>query len=582
MTSTIPHVRKRDGVFQFERRVPLHIQRDAPRYAELFNSKPLYRVSLRTKDEGQALIVRTAAKAQFEALLAKAAGRDASALPELVLPAPPERIVTQADLDMVADRYAHLTADPFERLHRRANVDPAAAEELARMEYEIELFAEDIQRVLTMPHDQRDGPILRPTDEARLIVTERGYKAPAGSEDLGAIVGAVRTGMTRGYARISALSAGEAVPMLPPSNKPKPDSDGMTFAEAVKRYLEVCRPSSRAFSETSLALKQFEACVGRKALVAVSREDMHLFAEHLSNHIVGGKSAGSVVRHLSEQTIAKRIRMLGAVLNHAIDRGWMKGANPAHGIKVGKYVKETNQALMPSKRRLQVDELNRIFAHPWFTGCRSALEVHAPGNFRLDDSRFWAPIVALFTGCRAAELGGLKISDVRLNDRFPHFLIRDNEFRKVKNRRARSVPIITALLDLGFARYFDRISASGAVRLFPDWTARKRIGGGPDEYPAWSNANIIRSFNRTVLPTALHETLSADMRREVTFHSLRGAFKAMLTVTNGIRPHIANEVVGHANSELDERYIGGLTIEETYPTVHSCTYRGLILPPPPV
>ena len=90
-----------------------------------------------------------------------------------------------------------------------------------------------------MPHDTRDGPILRPIDEANFIVKERGYKAPPGSEELGAIIGAVRTGMTRGYVRTSALSSGEAVPMLPPSNKPKTESDGMTFAEAVKRYLQV-------------------------------------------------------------------------------------------------------------------------------------------------------------------------------------------------------------------------------------------------------------------------------------------------------------------------------------------------------
>lgn len=93
---------------------------------------------------------------------------------------------------------------------------------------------------------------------------------------------------------------------------------------------------------------------------------------------------------------------------------------------------------------------------------------------------------------------------------------------------------------------------------------------------------MIRAFNRTVIPDALGDQLPAEARREVTFHSLRGAFKAMLVTGNGVPLSMVNEVVGHASSDLDQRYIGEITIEETYPAIAGCNYNGLSLPQTPI
>lgn len=133
-------------------------------------------------------------------------------------------------------------------------------------------------------------------------------------------------------------------------------------------------------------------------------------------------------------------------------------------------------------------------------------------------------------------------------------------------------------MELGFADYVDRIAKAGNDRLFPDWLASKRKGGGPNEYPSWSNSPLIRGFNRTVLPAALPDTLRANVRREVTFHGFRGAFKAMLLIKNRIQNHIVDEVLGHAHPDIDQRYVGLLSIEEIYPDVRSCRYDGLIIP----
>jgi integrase len=236
---------------------------------------------------------------------------------------------------------------------------------------------------------------------------------------------------------------------------------------------------------------------------------------------------------------------------------------------------------MPDKRRLQISELNDLFAHPWFTGCASPNERYKAGSYRLSGSEFWVPIVALYTGCRAAELGGMKVADVRLEDSHPHLIVRDNEYRRTKAQRTRRVPILDALITLGFPAYLNRIREAGHDRLFPDWTARLRKGAGPGDDPAWSNSGIIRAFNRKVIPAALGDRLPQGARREVTFHSLRGAFKAMLAAGNNIHPVLVNAVVGHKNEEMDGRYIGEATIEETYPVVHAANFNGLLLPKAP-
>lgn len=491
----------------------------------------------------------------------------------------PDRVVTDEDLINVATRHSEVTASVFEALHRRSNIDPDAAAELARLEYDLERDAEDIKQALCGRVTDDDCLILKPVGEARHIVAEVGFAAPEGSDEFAAIVGAVRAGMEQGYQRIGAMLAGGAIPRLPETAAANRKETSLTLAEAVELYLEARKPSQKTVAETKLALRHFEATVGRKALAATTRQDAHLYVQYLARQKVGGKTVGSIVRPLSEQSIGKRLRMLASAIYYARDVGRFHGENPLANVRLGNLVQPKDRAIMPDKRRLKISELNAIFSHPWFTGCASPTDTHAPGTHRLGGSEYWVPIVAVLTGCRASELGGLKLSEVRLDDAMPHFLIRNNEHRRTKNGRSRCVPILDMLIELGFPAYVEKVRKAGATRLFPDWTAIKPAGGGDTAYPAWSNARIIRAFNRTVIPAALGDQLSAEARREVTFHSLRGAFKAMIGTTNNVSANIVHEVVGHAKSELDERYIGEITIEETYPALRALRYQGLTINP---
>lgn len=576
MTATLPYIRERDGVFQYERRVPLRVQRDHALYAAEFQCRPLFRRSLRTKRIDEAAIAYHSAHGTFEAMIATPAALCRHETPHL-----PARIVTNEDLATIAERYAAITVAPFETMHRRANVSAAAADELARLESDLEMDGEAIKGSLRSREVDPTALVIQPATEAEILIAEQGFFAPLGSEYRGAIVGAVRNGIERGYKRVSALAQGEVLPTLGTAVAPLKPVSGLMIADAVERYVTDRKPTIKTISEIRLALRQFEQAVGCKSLAAITRSDAHNFVRFLSEQSVGGKTPGSIIRPLSEQSIIKRMQMLARAIDHMRDRGLFDGDNVLKGIKTTAYAKPVDKSVMPTKRRLQISELNAIFAHPWFTGCASPQDIYTAGNHRLKGAEFWAPIIALFTGCRAAELGGLKVNEVMIDDEFPHLIIRDNEYRRTKSKRTRRVPILDALIELGFATYLNGIRIAGHDRLFPDWSARTRKGSGEGDYPAWSNSTIIRSFNRHVIPSSLVDKLPTNARREVTFHSLRGAFKAMLVAGNRVSLSIANEIIGHSSSELDERYLGEITIEETYPVVHSCTFKRLCLPASP-
>lgn len=209
----------------------------------------------------------------------------------------PTRVVTDDDLRSITRRYYDLTVQPFERLNRLANVNGLAADELTRLESELELDGADILAVLNDRHGTHDGAVLKPLDEARQVVAEQGFIAPEGSEHLGALVGAIRDGLKRGYGRIAALTSGEAIPSAP-APKTKQDTTNLTIRDAVYRYLDARELAAKAISETKLSLRLFEGVVDNKLLAAITRDDILLFVEHLSKQTVGGKTNGSLVRPL--------------------------------------------------------------------------------------------------------------------------------------------------------------------------------------------------------------------------------------------------------------------------------------------
>lgn len=190
--------------------------------------------------------------------------------------------------------------------------------------------------------------------------------------------------------------------------------------------------------------------------------------------------------------------------------------------------------------------------------------------------RYWAPVVALYTGARAAELGGLKLSEI-VTHGAPHFIIQPNEYRRTKSGKARIIPLLDALVELGFLDYVSRVADTGSDRLFPDWECPKEFGGThADEQTRWANSTWIRAFNRTVVPKVLARPSVKARRSAVTFHSFRGSFKSLLFRSGPEKK--ANAIIGHEETKLDKAYLLEVTAEDLHREFAKARYDGLILP----
>lgn len=581
----IKYVRKRGDVFIYERRVPTKIVRDTEAWQNHFGSKRLWRRSLKTKESGSAFYsAAEAVHSDYERRTREALRQmSKGAIIETISPQAASlvrftRQVTQHDLEMLEADRRRMEAQPLEQFYLRGESSPGHAEAFADLLEQYEQDGSERRKaIVTQGFEDPKRPWLpSPIRDAREAIEALGLNAPEGSIEFGAVVAAIRRGYLAGAHDVTEMLSGRMTPRAPARKAAK----AQLFSDAVAAYLNHKNLATRTAREVQTSRDEFIALVGDKPLDALTKADFENFVEFRANRVVGGKARDAVARPASASTVGKVLTLLRAAIGHAIDRREFAGPNPALGIKIDAYIKQPDKAVMPDKRPLKVGEINKLLEHPWFVGCAGKTPTlsHRPGKHRLDGAEYWAPITAIFTGCRVSELGGLRVAETLIDDPNPHFVIRDNEYRTTKGGYSRDVPILDALLELGFADYVKRVKDSGADRLFPDWEAPSTKNGDQ----AWFNSRLVKAWNRTIIPARLGDSMIRGARRDVTFHSFRGAFKMMLQSSRyGLHPNIINEVVGHAKDQLDQRYIGKIPIEDSYPAIRACRYEGLILPPPP-
>lgn len=449
---------------------------------------------------------------------------------------------------------------------------------LAHMVTDREMDAERLKGILMGFDSSTDPRMPNVEDQVGRIVREERLDVHPDTPEWGVLSRAVREGHVRGQREIDAMTNGTAS-VIPEERLTPKESAAPRLSEAVNDYMAQLR-NPRTLREVKTSSRSFIDVVGDLRLDEITRAEVVQFCKVEGSKMVGGKTKGSIERPTSPATLKKKLTLIGSAFQHAFDAESDEATNPFHGIKVRRFTKPVPKAIMPDKRPFSPHELQLLVHHPWFTGCASETNTHNPGTFRLDGMHYWVPVVAMFTGCRAGELGGLRVAEIRLDHQHPHIVIQDNAWRTTKAGYRRLIPILDVLIAHGFGDYVERIGRAGHDRVFPDWKppANRTDAGAP----AWSNGKLIRAFNRTVIPQQLRAILTEGTRQEVTFHGFRGAFKTLLgRAEYGLPENHKNEVVGLKKSALDERYVREIPLEETYPAIRRCAYARLVLPPPP-
>lgn len=212
--------------------------------------------------------------------------------------------------------------------------------------------------------------------------------------------------------------------------------------------------------------------------------------------------------------------------------GWLSieqmiGANPAKSLRI-----KTAMGSDEAKRKpFSHGDLKKIFEEaPLYRGCRSAGRRHAPGDVVIRDSKYWMPLVALYTGARLEEIAQLTVNDIY--EREGIWLIDHNDEgeKKLKTRNSRrTIPIHPKLIGCGFVEHMRQVKADGQESLWPDIrVAKGKKKGTPmskwfgrflDELGITDKEKVFHSFRHTLANALKQQGTDLTKVSQITGHA---------------------------------------------------------------
>lgn len=313
-----------------------------------------------------------------------------------------------------------------------------------------------------------------------------------------------------------------------PEEKP-----GTTVAELVKRFTKALRDAER--SEATLRTYEMPFRVLREGLgesfllSGINQERMESLCDLLRKlpvnsmqrypslalpQAIEAADKARDARRLSKRTQRNYFNVIVGIFNFAVEKKLM-GEHPAKD----RWMKQSfGKHESKPKTQFTIEELNRLFRAPLYTGCIDDERGYAkPGKNRPKRGRFWVPLLSLFHGLRSNESCQLHVADVKERDGIPFLSIvvaaEDGEKSDKKLKTARSqreVPLHPELVKLGFLDFVvERRKANDSRRLFPE------LPSGAKGY----YSDVFSKYFPRFASSAL------GYKSKACFHSLRHAFR---------------------------------------------------------
>lgn len=296
-------------------------------------------------------------------------------------------------------------------------------------------------------------------------------------------------------------------------------------------------------NNTNLAWIDFQVCQGAKERLMQLPPKSRDKYPNTPLADIPARARADGLAPMSKKTANKYIDFMGAAFEYARSRlDWIT-RNPAEGLRFKLKRSDTEKY-----RPFTIDQLNKIFSAPLYTGCANPDRgYHQPGNrIPRESGRYWVPIIALFTGMRLNEICQLDAADIGKVDGVDVIHVREeSETAKLgeNNKRLKTeaanrvIPIHPELKKLGLLKLVEKRRKRGERKLFPDL----RIGG--DQY--YSDA-FQKWFSRFLGKVGVKD-------RRISFHSFRHTFRDA-TRRAKIDVEIVNALAGWAANTMSERY----------------------------
>lgn len=245
-------------------------------------------------------------------------------------------------------------------------------------------------------------------------------------------------------------------------------------------------------------------------------------------------------------TINGHLTKLAAVIAFGRDKGWING-NPMAGIDV-------LDPIDPSEKRdpFTIEQLKAIFStEPWS-------QPFDPSNPH--PSRFWAPLIAVYSGARLTDICGQLVEEMIEVDGVPTFdFVHRPDERRIKGGKSRRVPVHPMLLIFGLWDFVDDARKSGRRQLFPDVK--------PDAVKKWGDGTS-KWFSRKVKQLKLRG-------RMLSFHSFRHTFEDALRRIDLHDTPIGNAIVGRWSAGVSKNYGSKYPIARLRDEIAKVDYPGL-------
>jgi integrase len=280
------------------------------------------------------------------------------------------------------------------------------------------------------------------------------------------------------------------------------------------------------------------------------------------------KNASKVFPHLTLRQSAERARVerhpncisasnvntylnkFAVVLNWAVEEELLT-KNPLRGLRIADPVSRRDKRLPFSDEQLEA-----IFSAPLYVGCQDDAAGYArPGASKPRGTRFWVPLIGLFTGMRLNEICQLDAADIRDIEGVPCIVVSETSLTTSTDKSLKTatseriLPVHPFLQAHGLIEFARQKQAAGEVKLFDD-IAPGRDGFRSTAFSKW----FILFLNK------------AEAAREKTsFHSFRHRFRDALREA-GVSREIAMALGGWGNGtktgfDVSDNYGRGYTPE---------------------
>ncbi|EAQ45635.1 site-specific recombinase, phage integrase family protein [Roseobacter sp. MED193] len=305
---------------------------------------------------------------------------------------------------------------------------------------------------------------------------------------------------------------------------PQSEEPPVTLLDAKRMYEEEkhgANPGRNKRAFLDRVCRQIEGALGsldKLALVDLKREH----GRKLRDHMVNKPAAGKKGKLVSVATVDRQMNVVRSMVSLAIVEFDLEGKakNPFNGLRMSDDMRAAPETEWERRDPLPEAILGAM-------SDRLRVKLKSP-----ELGLIWRILAG--TGCRGAEVVGLRVEDVIVDHTYPHIWVRWHEDRRVKTKVSiRQVPLVgDALVATKEALEL----AKGQTMLFPKY-ARE---AGPDAV-----SQALMKHLRTVTKNPRH-----------VVYSLRHNMKDCL-VAAGVDQRDENRILGHALGGLGDRVYGG-------------------------